>query len=126
MQTKIYFDGACSLCSREMGHYRRKEEADCCDFIDIAAPGFNASSEGLDPQRVIQAMHVRDAEGKLHVGVDAFLEIWKLFPKYRALVPIAQLPGIHHLLRCGYYCFAKMRHLLPKKASYCEIGSCKK
>ena len=68
-------------------------------------------------------MHVRDANGKLHTGVAAFLEIWKVMPTYRKWVPIASNSIILPFLKVGYFIFARARPYLPKRKT-CESGVC--
>jgi predicted DCC family thiol-disulfide oxidoreductase YuxK len=123
--TRVYFDGACYLCSREIEHYRSKDRERLLQFVDISDPAFSAANEGLDPLRVQQTMHVRDASGRLHQGVDAFLQIWRCIPGYRFIPGVARSPGVYQALRAGYFLFAKVRPYLPKKKrSACKNGIC--
>ncbi len=125
MKTKVYFDGACHLCSREIEHYRPKAVSGRVEFIDIASPGFSAIAEGLDPVRVNREMHVRDENGELHYGVGAFIQLWKTLPGYSGWARIAEMPGIHQVLQIGYRGFAALRPFLPKrKVAGCDTGSC--
>ena len=125
MKSKVYFDGACHLCSREVEHYRNKDKLGKLEFIDISTPAFSAQAEGLDPERVQRIMHLRDEEGKLHLGVDAFIQIWNSIPGYGAFSKIAKLPFINPALKLGYSVFAALRPYLPKrKNANCETGAC--
>jgi predicted DCC family thiol-disulfide oxidoreductase YuxK len=123
MKTTIYFDGACHLCSREIEHYRKIDTAGRLDFVDIAAPSFNALEHQLDPIRVNEEMHVRDADGNLHIGVAAFIEIWRVLPAYQKWVPVATNSKVLPFLKLGYFVFAKIRPYLPKRKT-CESGVC--
>jgi predicted DCC family thiol-disulfide oxidoreductase YuxK len=123
-QVTVYFDGACPLCSREIEHYRHKDHEQRLRFVDISLPAFSAETEGLDPVRVQQVMHVRLPSGALVTGVDAFVEIWKVLPGFAALAKVASLPGIHLGLRVGYRGFAAIRPLLPKRKRECVDGRC--
>lgn len=114
----VYFDGLCRLCSREIDHYRRMRGAENLRFVDITDPRFDARAEGVDPQRVHQVMHVRDRDGQLRTGVDAFICIWGELPAMRHLVPIAQWRPASWALKGVYSVFAKVRPLLPRKS--CE------
>jgi predicted DCC family thiol-disulfide oxidoreductase YuxK len=126
MQDKlsVYFDGLCHLCSREINHYKKMNGAEKIRFIDITAADFNPQLEQLDPVQIHKVMHVRDRAGRLHLGVDAFLQIWLEFPLLKRLVPIARFWPIYWVLRAFYAIFAKIRPLLPKKSCetspYCE------
>jgi predicted DCC family thiol-disulfide oxidoreductase YuxK len=121
---KIFYDGACYLCSAEIDHYR-KLNCKNLEFVNIADPHFSAEKEGLDPYEVQLEMHVKTSDGKLIKGVDSFIEIWKHLPRYQWLVPICDNKITKPFLRGGYFVFARMiRPYLPKKKVQCETGSC--
>ncbi|MBC7397227.1 MAG: DUF393 domain-containing protein [Bdellovibrionales bacterium] len=125
MKTKIYYDGACHLCSREMDHYRKHAKKAHLEFIDIAHPAFSASAEGLDPVKINRDMHVRDAKGNIHTGVDAFIELWRVMPGYAPFSKMAGLPVVNPILKAGYEVFSRIRPLLPKKKNnYCDTDAC--
>ncbi len=121
----VYFDGLCHLCSREIRHYQTMKGADNLAFVDITGPSFNAAHEGLDPHEIHKNMHVRDREGKIHLGVGAFVCIWEQLPALRFLVPIARFYPVRVILNLLYKGFATVRPLLPRKSCetspYCEI-----
>ena len=121
---KIYFDGLCLLCSTEIAHYRRLPEASAVKFIDISSPDFDAASEGLDPRQIHREMHVRDQEGRVHTGVDAFICIWSFFPRYRLAARAARLPIVRALLAVGYSVFARVRPWLPRRRLACSGPHC--
>lgn len=128
MKAKIYYDGSCYLCSSEMSHYRKLDRENEFEFIDIASPSFDAVKEGLDPKEAQRSLHVRDEHGSLHVGVDAFIELWRHLPRYRTLGRAAKNPAIRQILKIGYRVFASgVRPYLPKKlkkdcpADHCEF-----
>ena len=124
----VYYDGLCHLCSREIDHYRGQKGFVDFEFSDITAPTFSASEQGLDPVAVHKHMHVRDANGNLHVGVSAFICIWNNIPKYKKYARIASAKVLFPTLEVFYEIFAKIRPFLPKKKNlcaespYCEIN----
>lgn len=126
----VYFDGLCRVCSREIEHYRRCAGSDRLRFIDICSPGFDARSHGLDPQAIHKNMHVRRADGVMMIGVDAFIEIWAVLPRYRMLPKLANALGVRALLNVGYRIFAALRPFLPRRQAafddcsespYCDV-----
>lgn len=124
-KSKIYFDGACHLCSREVEHYAKKDKLHKLEFIDISDANFSAAKEGLDAKRVNQIMHLRDENGEMHLGVDAFIRIWDSIPGYAAFSKFANLPVINPLLKLGYSVFAALRPYLPKrKKDQCATNAC--
>lgn len=120
MKWMFFFDGACHLCSREVDHYRLLPGSEKIEFIDIAGNSFSAKDYGLDPVAVNKAMHVKSPSGEIFTGVDAFIEIWKVLPKYHRYAVIANIHEVKAFLKVGYRIFAKFRHYLPKRRSSCE------
>lgn len=126
---KVYYDGLCRLCSREIDHYRKQIGADRIQFIDICRPDFDATKEGLDPFEVHKVMHVRRPDGSLATRVQAFIEIWQVLPKYQFLAKLAKKSPARQSLEVGYSIFAKLRPWLPRRKSqlncedspYCEV-----
>ncbi len=117
---RVYFDGLCQLCSREIDHYKKQKGSETLEFIDITSPKFNAKIEGLDPFLVHKVMHVKRSDGTLATEVDAFIEIWKHLPKYNWAASLAQKPWVRPVLDIGYIGFAKVRPYLPRKKALCE------
>lgn len=124
---EIFYDGSCIVCSTEMEVYRRRNPQQRLIFIDISSSDFSAEKYGLTHQQFMEALHVRDANGKYFEGVDAFLALWGTFPAgslYRLFGSLIALPGIHLAARAGYLLFARYRHLLPKRTVNCESNTC--
>lgn len=122
-QLSVFYDGACPLCSREIDHYRRRDEEGRIRFVDIARPGFDARAEGLDPERVHKEFHVRLPSGETLTAVRAFTAIWRELGLTRA-ARVAENPALLPLLSVGYQLFARVRPLLPsRKVDACE-GAC--
>jgi predicted DCC family thiol-disulfide oxidoreductase YuxK len=123
----IYYDGLCRVCSAEINHYRRLPGAERFSFIDITSGNFKAEEHGIDPFLAHKVMHVRDPQGQLHQGVDAFRAIWSQLPRYQGLYRLSQTKFVDLFLQVGYQAFVKIRPFLPRKKSdcanspYCEV-----
>ena len=122
---KVYFDGKCVICSKEIAFYRRQSGAQTLEWVDISRPDFDALAEGLDPKEVVRVFHVRDEAGQLIQGVDGFIEIWRRLPRLRRWVKLSQTPGARSLLALGYQVFIRVRPLLPRYKDSCSDGYCK-
>lgn len=124
----IYFDGLCMACSAEINHYRRLPGSEHFDFVDITQPGFKAEDHGLDPFKVHKVMHVKDLDGVLHEGVEAFRTIWSRIPRYQFLVRLSSNKAVRSVLELGYRSFIVLRPCLPRKkldcsaSPYCEVS----
>ncbi len=122
---RVYFDGLCPLCSREIEHYRKRDTDSRVEWVDITRPGFDAKREGLDPDAVHRVFHVRTSEGLLISGVDAFIEIWKTIPSLNSWVRVARAPGARLLMKLGYSGFVRLRPYLPRRRrDECDTGVC--
>lgn len=126
----VYYDGLCQLCSREIDHYKGMNGAERISFVDITSSRFDALAEGLDPRKIHESLHVRSSDGQVHVGVDAFIEIWSQLNNLKKIAPLASIAPIKKTLEAGYFVFAKVRPLLPRKkcadSPYCEVNFEKK
>ena len=124
----IYFDGLCKACSAEINHYRKLPGSESFDFVDITSLTFKPEDHGLDPVKVHKVMHVRDSNGVLHEGVDAFVTIWKEIPRYHFLARLSKKQFIRWTLEQGYKAFVVIRPYLPRKkldcseSPYCETN----
>lgn len=119
-QIKVYYDGLCVVCSSEINHYKKMNGSENIDFIDITSSDFRADVEGLDPQKVHEELHAKDAFGQLHVGVDAFILIWASIDKLKWLSKAAQKNLVKKILQANYSLFVKIRPYLPRRS--CETS----
>lgn len=121
MKLKIFFDGSCHICSREIIHYSKITPKGFFEFINIARPDFKPDLYQLDPKKVNQEMHVQLPSGEIKKGVEAFIAIWKEIPRYRWLAKLISLPLVLSISKIFYIIFARgIRPLLPKR-KFCEI-----
>ncbi len=119
----VYFDGLCKVCSHEIEIYRKRDRAARVRWVDIMALGFSPEAEGLDPVLIHQEMHARRSDGVLAVGVEAFVEIWKVIPGFAPLARLASQAWMKPVLQLGYRAFTRIRPYLPRKQA-CDDGTC--
>ena len=94
-------------------------------FLDIAAPGFDAVGHGLDAAKVHREMHVKVGD-EVHVGVKAFLAIWRRIPGFGWMARLGGLPFVYPFLWLGYAIFARVRPFLPRRKADCDSGTCQR
>ena len=124
----VYFDGLCVLCSAEINHYKKQKGAEQIQFVDITASDFSAEAHGVDPFLVHKVMHVKNSRGDLITGVNAFVEIWKVLPRYGFAAKLAKNALVARGMNVGYWAFTKARPYLPRRkradcsdSPYCEL-----
>ena len=122
-ELRVFYDGACRICYKEVNHYKKKDQGDYLILEDISTPEFEASKYGLKSEDVNLHMHAIDKDGKVFIGVDTFIEIWRRLPNYDKLIPIFENKKLRPVIDKGYNIFAKfVRPHLPKRK--CQEGHC--
>jgi predicted DCC family thiol-disulfide oxidoreductase YuxK len=81
----VYYDGLCPLCGREVALYRRLVAPGTVVWRDLAGDPRVLRYEPFGMDAALALLHVRDADGALHVGLPAHLVLWERLPALRGL-----------------------------------------
>lgn len=125
---RVFYDGACPVCSREIACYLRKDREGRLLPVDISAAEFDPQPYGISRQEFLHELHVIDRAGKVFRGVAAFRAIWQAFPSsaaYRLLSSFVGLPVVNQFARLGYSAFARLRPRLPGRRTGCAKDRCR-
>ena len=120
---RVYFDGSCYLCAHEIEIYRAKDTENRLEMVDISAPAFDAKLEGVSSKEVRRVFHVRDKDGNILKGVNAFVAIWRELGVLGLLVRLSEYQLFKCVMDLAYSAFAVVRPLLQKRKK-CETGVC--
>ncbi|MEM8837557.1 MAG: DUF393 domain-containing protein [Pseudomonadota bacterium] len=116
-KTTVYFDGSCPLCVAEIGVYKKRNNG-AVEFVDVSASDEAAASDDiaadLDRNKAMARFHVRNADGKLVDGGDAFAALWRATPGFRTLGRMGGLPVIRQGLNFAYDSFLLVRPFIQK------------
>ena len=115
----VFYDGACSLCAREIGYYRRIAPAGVFVWQDITESAESLAREGVSLAQGLRLLHVKDNAGRLHIGVDAFIVIWKALRRWRLLALVVDLPIVHPIANYAYRAFATWRFA---RLEHCQLA----
>jgi len=115
----VFFDSGCGLCSREIAHYRRLDEAGHIQWVDIVRESHLLGPHGLDYATAMAVFHVRDAAGHMHRGAWGFVEMWQHLPYYRALAFVVRGLRLTAFLDRVYGPFARWR--LGRRRAPCRV-----
>lgn len=122
---KVFFDGGCVVCSREIRHYQSLIGADSIEFIDFDMPHFDAGSFNLQLDSLRKSLH-GIVESRVTEGLETFVEIWNRIPRYRFLTKIVSNKWLKPLFLAGYGIFTRVRPYLPRnRRTDCSGGNCK-
>jgi predicted DCC family thiol-disulfide oxidoreductase YuxK len=103
----VYFDGSCPLCRREISLYQSLSSKQLLQWVDVSAP--TALPCGLTCELAMQRFHVRDAQGRLYSGAEAFSVLWRCFSGWRVLGWMTAVPPLSWLAEAAYRLFLPVR-----------------
>ena len=119
----VFYDGACGLCAKEINHYRKIAAAQCpdgtFDWQDITQSTDELEKTGVSLAEGLRLLHAKDSKGQLHIGVGAFILIWKQFAGWRILAALVDLPIIRQTADVSYRAFASWRF---KRLPHCQLA----
>ncbi len=111
----VFYDGVCPVClsllARMGGLFRRRG----FEFVPLQEP-WVAPALGVPPEELRREMKLRQADGKLLGGADAWRELARSVWWLRPLVGVAGWPGFRWLVDATYRWVAANR--------YCLAGVC--
>jgi predicted DCC family thiol-disulfide oxidoreductase YuxK len=107
----VYYDGGCSVCSREVQFYQSRDGSNSFARVDVARGDEAALGLGLPREAALARMHVRRADGTIVSGAAAFAEIWRGMPGLRWLGMLLAIPPFIALAELGYRLFLRARKL---------------
>ena len=111
---RVFFDGACPICTQAVSWISRKRSDSGIEYIDIEeAIRLKRAPAGLTANDLLRRIHIVDNTGRVLAGPDAIGEICRQ-SKMAWLATMLQAPGIKYLSAAAYRIFARHRHRLSK------------
>jgi len=91
-----YYNGRCPVCRTEVEHYQGIDARRGLGlgWHDVSQGVGPLAAHGLDPDAATKRLYAIDEEGRLHAGVDAFIQVWRRLPRYRWLARVVSWPGM--------------------------------
>lgn len=108
---KVWFDGACPLCLREIALMRRLDKRGAIIFVDVAAGA--VPSCPIDRASLLARFHAEE-DGVVHSGAAAFAAMWRAIPLLRPLGLAARWRPVLVVLEAAYIQFLKVRPRLQR------------
>ena len=105
----VYYDGKCSLCSKEIQYYKSISDINTFKWYDIASEPLYLSTINVTQKDALLYLHATDHKGDLKIGVDAFIIIWKELRFWKYLGFFISLPLIKQITIFIYKIFANYR-----------------
>ena len=101
----VYYDGACPKCVKDRETYEKlsgKAGQDVCWF-DITGKEDQLHEIGLDPQKALTELHIKDESNKIHSEMDAYILLMSKVPLLKPLAWLIGLPIIRPVLAKIYH-----------------------
>ena len=118
--TKVYYDGKCGLCSKEINYYKRIAPKNIFEWHDIASNPNILKDIRVSQYDALMYLHAMDQKSNLKIGVDAFILIWDKLKYWRILSILVRFPIIYSIAKITYKLFANYRF---KKLAHCQMAS---
>ncbi len=116
----VYYDGACPLCRREIGLYRRRRGADAVVWVDAARFESEMITPDLRRCEALARFHVRLPDGTLVSGAQGFGALWAALPGLRWLATLARCGAVRPVLEAAYRAFLKVRPAVQRLATWTD------
>ena len=112
----LLYDGACPVCSLEMDHLRARNSAGRLVFVDIAAPGFDATPYGATRAELDAEIHAVAADDTTLRGMDVLRLAYAAAGLGWVLQPTGLGP-LKPVFDAGYRVFARHRRSISRAAA---------
>lgn len=118
---KVFFDGDCPLCRREIAMVKRLDRGGRVVVTDIAKEGFDPTPLGRTHVELMARIHGRREDGTLVEGVDVFRQIYAAIG-FGPVVALTRVRPVAWLIDVGYRWFANNRLRLTGRARRRSAG----
>jgi len=106
----VWYNTKCPVCnagiSRQQRKLRAAAKSGAIVFQDINLEPEALRAYGVGVDDVRRRLHATDPEGRLHVGADCAIEIWRRTPGDTWLAAVVGVPVVNSIARVAYDRFA--------------------
>jgi len=102
----VYYNSACPVCKAGIESQMGKMQECSVEWKDVHSDSTLVNNLDSKLEFVRERLHVVNADGNIHVGFDAFLEIWRNSPKEHWKANFFGLPIIRQIATVSYNLFA--------------------
>jgi predicted DCC family thiol-disulfide oxidoreductase YuxK len=121
-QLTVWYNTKCPVCNAGIDWQRsrlvRAARAGVIEFRDINIEPDALARFGATLADVRRRLHGVDADGRLHVGADCAIAIWRATPGDGWLARLAGLSGIHQISCFGYDRFADLLYAWNRRKGH--------
>ena len=108
--TKVFFDGNCPICKKEIDTYKKLTLDDNISWYDISVNKNISKTINKTQKECLEVLHVTDDKNDIKTAIDAFIEIWKKTKYFRHLIFLFKIPLVKSVANYMYFKYAKYRY----------------
>ncbi len=113
-RVKVWFDGGCPLCQREIAAMKRLDRGGRIRFVDVSQDG--PADCPVERSELLARFHAEE-DGEVLDGAAAFAAMWRAIRVLRPLGLLARNRAVLAALEWLYRRFLKVRPALQKLVS---------
>lgn len=115
-EVAVFFDGACPMCTKEIGYYRSIDTGGRVLWEDVASDN-PSCPVGYDKETLLKRFHVKDlTTGQVYDGAAGFAHLWCSLPQpWRWAGKIAKFAPVTWLMEVGYLATLKVRPYIARR-----------
>ncbi len=101
----VYYDGACPRCVKDRLNYEKLSirSGEHFDWVDITGQEDLLREAGIDPQKALMELHVKDENQRILSEVDAYVLLMSKVPLLNPLAKLIGLPLIRLMVSRVYH-----------------------
>ena len=116
----VFFDGNCTICSKEINFYKKKDFGKKIFWVDINKNRSLLQKYEISFNDSLLYLHVINKDGITEIGVEGFITIWKELEKFKFLIFFLNFKPIKRIISTLYKYWAQKRF---KNLSYkCDLS----
>jgi len=104
---KVFYNSACPVCNAGVSYQKNRMKACDIEWADVHVDRDSIDDLDTDLDFIRERLHVKDDEGNVRIGIDAFITLWELSPGERWKARLFKSPLIHHVADVSYNTFAR-------------------
>lgn len=115
----VFYDGACSLCRRQVAFWQWLDRHRRVDWQDISRDARALLGTGISHRRALHRVHAFTSAGQKLQGARVVAALMQEMPRLRLLGRLASLPPFVWLLELLYLVASPLRHLFTGRWKNC-------
>ncbi len=112
---RVFFDGSCPLCSREIKFYRRLAGSNNCNWIDVNTISAGKMPSTFTREDLLSRFHVEHPTEGFLSGALAFGMLWSEMFGRSWIYKFVKWPIVTFVAELAYRGFLPLRKLLKSK-----------